>query len=166
MALEDLSVYIDYGPQMVTTGVNETVFYLGGKNKSPTKFSGKLNSGNYQDSPRAWASLCSGKKGQLAAWIDRSYGIADGTKIHDSFGMIIGGGAGSTKQYTTAIHRQLKRDKTNYLSLLKGESYQWRGGYTWSSHAVKSGFVASMKYLDNGRVRRVDALSGEIYLNP
>ncbi|WP_179028122.1 hypothetical protein [Pseudomonas hunanensis] len=166
LALENISIFIDYGPQMVATGVNETVFYLGGNNTSPTKFNGKLNSGNYLDSPTAWASLCSSNKGQLAAWIDRTYGIADGTRIHESFGMIIGGGPGSTKQYTTAIHRLLKREKANYYSLLAGERYQWRGGYSWSSQTAKPGFVASMKYLDNGRVRRVDALSGLNYINP
>ncbi|MDD2133370.1 hypothetical protein [Pseudomonas kurunegalensis] len=166
VALEDLSVFIDYGPQMVTTGVNEKVFYLGGMNETPAKFNGNLNSGNFKEAPKAWASLCSSRKGQLAAWIDRGYGIADGTHIHESFGMIIGGGPGSVKQYTTAIHRQLKRDKSNYLTLSKGDRYQWRGGYSWSSGRSKPGFVASMKYLDNGRVRQADALSGAIYLNP
>jgi len=167
LALEDLQFYIDYGCQMVAGGVSDTLFYLGGQLTAPVPFDGTLTSGSPSAYPDAWAALCTSANGQLAAWIDRSYGIADGKQVSEAYGLIIGGGT-TTKQYTTAIHRLLQRnpDNPNYMRLDSGKSYKWRGGYSWGPVDVKPGFVASMRYLDNGRMRRANALSGTVIINP
>ncbi|MGC9741837.1 hypothetical protein JTH53_04360 [Pseudomonas capeferrum] len=128
LALEDLEFYIDYGCQMVAT-VNDTLFYLGGQLEAPVPFDATLTSGSPSVYPDAWAVLCTAANGQLAAWIDRSYGVADGSQVSERYGLIIGGGT-TIKQYTTAIHRLLERNKDapNYMPLKAGKSYAWRGG--------------------------------------
>ncbi|MBA6088606.1 hypothetical protein H4C81_06825 [Pseudomonas monteilii] len=168
MALEDVQFYIDYGCQMVAGGVSDTLFYLGGQLSEPVPFDSTLTSGSPSVYPEAWAALCTSANGQLAAWIDRSYGVADGKQVSEAYGMIIGGGAASTKQYTTAIHRFLQRnpDSPNYMELPSGKSYKWRGGYSWGPVDVKPGFVASLRYLDNGRMRRANAINGTVIINP
>ncbi|MNH14268.1 hypothetical protein D3C79_738570 [compost metagenome] len=165
MALEDVQVYVDYGCQMVTTGANDTLFYLGGQFAAPIPFDNKVNSGSPAAYPGAWAVLTSGAQGQLTAWIDRHYGIADGAQVYEGFGLIVGGSS-SNKQYTTAIHHLLRRGSPNFMPLAAGQKYKWRGGYSWGPLEVSDGFVASTRYLDGGRVRRADAVSGQVVLNP
>lgn len=166
IALEDLQFYIDYGCQMVAT-VNETLFYMGGQFSEPVPFDPTLTSGSPSAYPDAWAVLCTGANGQLAAWIDRGYGVADGSQVSEEYGLIIGGST-TVKQYTTAIHRFLQRNPVNpnYMPLEAGKSYKWRGGYSWGPVDVKPGFVASLRYLDNGRMRRANAVNGTVIINP
>lgn len=168
LALEDLQMYIDYACQIVTTSVNDKLFYLGGQFPEPIDWDGKVNSGNAIDYPDAWAVITTSANGQLTAWIDREYGIAQRRLVDPVRGMIRGGGDASTKQYTTAYNRPLVRDPTtpNYIALAAGERYQWRGGYSWSSVKVVDGFAASFNYLDNGVIRRADAFTASMYLKP
>ena len=168
LALEDLQLYIDYACQIVTTNVNDKLFYLGGQFPEPIDWDGKVNSGNAIDYPDAWAVITTSVNGQLTAWIDREYGIAKSRQVDPVRGMIRGGGDGSTKQYTTAYNRPLVRNPTtpNYIALAAGERYQWRGGYSWGPVDVKAGFVASTRYLDGDRIRRADAVSALAVLNP
>lgn len=166
LALENLEFYIDYGCQMVAT-VNDTLFYMGGQLEAPVPFDPTLTSGSPTIYPNAWAVLCASANGQLAAWIDRGYGVADGSQVSDRYGLIIGGST-TTKQYTTAIHRLLERNvqNPNFMPLPAGKSYKWRGGYSWGPVNVKPGFVASLRYLDNDRMRQANALSGALVINP
>ncbi|MNG74478.1 hypothetical protein D3C79_329590 [compost metagenome] len=168
LALEDLQMYIDYACQIVTTTVNDKLFYLGGQFPEPIDWDGKVNSGNAIDYPDAWAVITTSANGQLTAWIDRDYGIAKSRQVDPVRGMIRGGGDASTKQYTTAYNRPLVRNPTtpNYIALAAGERYQWRGGYSWGPVDVKAGFVASTRYLDGDRIRRADAVSALAVLNP
>ncbi|MNO98757.1 hypothetical protein D3C76_905110 [compost metagenome] len=165
LALEDLQIYVDYGCQMVTDGANDTLFYLGGQFPAPIPFDNTKNSGLAAEHRGAWAVLTTGSAGQLMAWMDRSYGIADGSEVYSGYGMIVGG-SGSAKQYTTAIHRFLVRGSPNYMQLNAGKTYKWRGGYSWGPVDVKAGLVASTRYLDGGRIRRADAVSALAVLNP
>lgn len=168
LALEDLQLYIDYGCQIVTTAVNDKLFYVGGQFESPIDWDGKVMSGNPIDYPNAWAVITTSANGQLAAWMDRDYGIAQSRQIDPIRGLIRGGGDASTKQYTTAYNKSLLRNPPtpNYIELAAGKRYQWRGGYSWSSVKVADGFVSSFNYLENGVIRRADAVSGPMYLKP
>lgn len=144
------------------------LFYLGRQLSAPVAFDNTLTSGSPSAYPDAWAALCTSSNGQIAAWIDRNYGVADGSQVYEGYGLIIGGSAGSSKQYPTAIHRLLERNAVtpNYMPLPAGQRYQWRGGYSWGPVDLATGFVASMRYLDDGKVRRADVLSGVAVLNP
>lgn len=169
-AMEDLQLYIDYGPQLVHINLEQTVFFIGGQFAAPVPYVTGLGSGKPSEYPDAWAVLCTGADGQLGAWIDRNYGIAGAENTSDDFDLMTGSGAGSTsrKQYPTAYHRRLDRDPVNpnYLPLAAGKSYKWRGGYSWQPVAPKSPFVASMDYMLDGRVRRVDAISASRTVSP
>ncbi|MNP04435.1 hypothetical protein D3C76_963480 [compost metagenome] len=166
VALEDLQTYIDYGCQIVTTGVNDTLFYLGGQFPAPIPWDGKVISGSVNDYRDAWAVLTTSAQGQLCAWMDREYGIAASRQVVPERGLIRGGGDASTKQYTTAYNKWNVRGPSNMIPLAAGARYQWRGGYSWGPVDVKAGMVASTRYLDGGRIRRADAVSALTVLNP
>lgn len=165
-ALENLQLYIDYGCQIVTTAVNDTLFYLDGQYATPIVWDGDAISGNALDYPNAWAVLTTSTNGQLVAWMDRSYGITFQRYVDPIRGLIRGGGSSSTKQYTTAYNKWNVRGPSNLIPLNAGEKYQWRGGYSWGPLNTASGFVASMRYLSEGQTRRVDVISAQLYLNP
>jgi hypothetical protein len=169
-AMEDLQLYIDYGPQLVHINLEQTVFFIGGQFAAPVPYVTGLGSGKPSAYPDAWAVLCTGADGQLGAWIDRNYGIAGAENTSEDFDLMTGSGAGSTsrKQYPTAYHRRLVRDAVNpnYLPLAAGQSYKWRGGYSWQPTAPKSPFVASMDYMLDGRARRVDAITASRTVSP
>lgn len=166
MALEDLDIYIDYACQIVTSGVNDTMFYLGGQFPTPIPFDGTVNSGAPSAYPDAWAVLTTSANGQLAAWIDRDYGVAAEEHIYEGYGKIIGGGSASTKQYTSAIHKFLQRNPANAMRLEAGKSYQWRGGYSWGPVSLPDGMVATLRYMDEWRIRRAFAVSASKVLKP
>lgn len=162
-AYEPVQLYIDYGPQLVNLNVEEKIFYFNGQYAAPVAYDPGATSGKPSEFPDAWAVLCTGADGQLGAWIDRNYGIADPKNSVDDYGLMIGSGAGSTsrKQYPTAYHRRLARDTVtpNFLPLATGASYKWRGGYVWQPVMTRTGVVAGFDYLLGGRVRRAEAAS-------
>jgi hypothetical protein len=166
MALEDVDIYTDYACQIVTTGVNDTLFYLGGQFPQPIPFDSTVNSGLPADYPDAWAVLTTSANGQLAAWIDRKYGVAAESQIFENYGKIIGGGGISPKQYTTAINRERVRNPANAMRLQAGKSYQWRGGYSWGPVSLPDGMVATLRYMDEWRIRRAFAESASTVLKP
>ncbi|WP_063912481.1 hypothetical protein [Pseudomonas sp. p21] len=166
MALEDVDIYIDYACQIVTSGVNDTLFYLGGQFPTPIPFDGTVNSGAPSAYPDAWAVLTTSANGQLGAWIDRNYGVAAEEHIYEGYGKIIGGGSASSKQYTSAIHKFLQRDPANAMRLQAGKSYQWRGGYSWGPVSLPDGMVATLRYMDEWRIRRAFAVSANKVLKP
>ncbi|KEY87839.1 hypothetical protein MBA34_17900 [Pseudomonas capeferrum] len=166
MALEDVDIYTDYACQIVTTGVNDTLFYLGGQFPQPIPFDSTVNSGSPADYPDAWAVLTTSANGQLAAWIDRKYGVAAESQIFENYGKIIGGGGTSTKQYTTAINKERVRNPANAMRLQAGKSYQWRGGYSWGPVSLPDGMVATLRYMDEWRIRRAFAVSASKILKP
>ncbi|QMP23941.1 GDSL family hydrolase [Pseudomonas phage DDSR119] len=158
---EAVQVYIDYGPQLVTINVEETIFFFDGQYASPIPYDPGANSGKPSEYPNTWAVVTTGADGQLGAWIDRSYGIAEAKNSSDEFGFITGSGAGSTsrKLYPTAIHQPLRRADGG-IQFMAGESYFWRGGYTWSPKVTRAGMVATMEYMLGGTVRRAEAATG------
>ncbi|MNP71187.1 hypothetical protein D3C76_1675380 [compost metagenome] len=110
--------------------------------------------------------LTTSANGQLAAWIDRKYGVAAESQIFENYGKIIGGGGTSTKQYTTAINKERVRNPANAMRLQAGKSYQWRGGYSWGPVSLPDGMVATLRYMDEWRIRRAFAVSASKILKP
>jgi len=164
---EAVQVYIDYGPQLVAANVEERMFFFDGQYATDIPYDTAANSGKPSEYPNAWAVVTTGTEGQLGAWIDRNYGVADAKNSSDEFGLIIGSGEGSTsrKLYPTAIHRPLRRADGG-MQFGAGESYFWRGGYTWSPKVTRSGMVATMEYMLGGTVRRAEAATGSRTYSP
>lgn len=166
MALEDVDIYTDYACQIVTQGVNDTLFYLGGQFPAPIPFDGTVNSGAADAYPDAWAVLTSSANGQLGAWIDRDYGVAAENQIYAPYGKIIGGTTPGAKQYTTAINKKRVRSPGNAMRLEAGATYRWRGGYSWEPVIIPAGMVATLRYMDEWRVRSAFAVSAGRVLKP
>lgn len=125
-AIEGAVVTIDNGPQTVTTGFQGDLLFLAGQYEAPQAFDSALTAGLKSAYPDAWAVVFSSADGQMMTWMDRTYGVGDGSLVASDRPMIRGGGAGNTKFYHAAIAGVAK-------PLAQGEAYRWRGGYAWQA---------------------------------
>lgn len=132
-ALEPIIVKTDNGPQMVTTGYQETCHFFGGIQQARIAFADALNSGQKSLAPNAWADVCgSAANGYQISWMNRSYGIGDGRYVGGTAGYMRQGGSGNTKHYHAAV-------ASYSLNMVAGDSYQWNGGYAWAPNGNVAG---------------------------
>ena len=125
VALEDIRVNTDNGPQMFSGGYSTLLFYDGELQERIPLPEGSLSSGAHTDYD-AWAMVLGDpENGFHGAWVDKDFGAGDGRYVGGSAGyfrkgsgvklysnIVGGGGAGAT--------------------LLADERYEWHGGYFWS----------------------------------
>lgn len=160
-ALEDLRVSSDYGPQLVSTGFNDTQLFLDGQFAGRIAFDSASNSGPFSDYPDAWAVILqSSVNGQLASWLDHSYGVGNGAHVAPAEPRIRGGGGTSTKQYHAAI-----RNMTTPLQMAAGDTYQWRGGYALSAPVVAGeGFDSELSFVQDSAPRHAMIVDASDYV--
>ena len=141
-ALEDILVYQDNGPQTFTVGYQSGTFIYYGKSNARAAFTSTTNSGAKSSNPDVWAVVFQDDdNGQLAAWMDRSFGIGDGQHVKSSWPYIRGGGSGNTKFYHAAVVSD------DGVPLAAGESYEWRGGWAWQqATTVAAGFDSTLTF--------------------
>ena len=141
-ALESIVLRQDNGPQTFTTGFQDGSLLYYGKNNVRIEFTSTTNSGNKSESPDVWAvSFHSQVSGQLVAWMDRGYEAGDGRYVRDNWPYIRGGGSTNTKFYHAAVV------STEGVSLAKGDSYEWRGGWSWQPRTgIGAGIDSSFAY--------------------
>ena len=122
-ALESVSVEADNGPQAVTVGFQGTQLFYGGTNTARVGFDPTAASGNKSVAPNAWALVLQHPtNGQLVTWMDRAFGVGNGSNVASNRALIRIGGASNTKAYHAAI-------AGTPLDLSPQTSYKWRGGY-------------------------------------
>ena len=125
---KDLVIDRDYDPQMVAKGFEDRLLILNGQNTHFQSFSGEINSGNKVVHPRAWAAIAQSRNGQQVSWINRGYGIANGSYVSPDTFLIKGSGKSTGKKI---CHEATYGDEA--FTLLSGQSYKWRGGYSCQS---------------------------------
>lgn len=158
---KDLVVDRDYGPQMVAKGFDERLLILDGKNTHFQSFSGELNSGIKEVHPRAWAAIAQSRNGQQVSWIDRDYGIADGSCVSPDTFLIKGSGKSTGKKI---YHAAICGDDA--FTLLPGQSYKWRGGYSWQFKTGKSvNHIATFRFLKQQSINFTAVKSACFYTN-
>ncbi|WP_334158460.1 hypothetical protein [Achromobacter insolitus] len=142
LALEDVLVFQDNGPQTFTVGYQSGTFIYYGKANTRVAFTSVTNTGAKASSPNAWAVVFQdGENGQLAAWMDRTFEIGDGRHVQETSPLIRGGGVGNTKFYHAAVV-----DDTG-IPLASGQAYEWRGGWAWQQiNAVSASLDSSLTF--------------------
>lgn len=127
-ALEDIVIKRDRALQLNTQGYRDSALFLDGNVRGRTRWdSVTSNSGPRNSSPNAWAALLKGKYGVLGVWMDRSFGAAtELSTVAEDAPLIHGpGNTKSHKLYNAIVYKSQRM-------LAAGESYEWRGGYSWS----------------------------------
>lgn len=139
--LEPVRMYSDGGTQMVGTGWEDGAQFYKGKNREMIKVvaSDDFNAGDKADFPDVWASvLKSDELGFMASWIDRDYGVKNNFVADNE--QLSFKGKNLYKFYNFAI-----RSPVVPFEFKDGESYAWKGGYSYYPHSlidgIESGFV-------------------------
>jgi len=159
-AIEDLGFQLDYGPQLVSTGLGDSILFVGGMTKDRVPFTQSLSSGPSSTYPDAWAVILQSGNGQLSSWMDRTYGVGTGDHVADTNSLIRVGGGISTKVYHAAIFNY-----ENPLHLAAGESYKWRGGYALQSPNVEpAGFDSLLRFSQDGSTRLAWVIDANDYV--
>lgn len=136
-ALEALTVEGDNGPQTVTTGFQGTQLFYGGTNTARVAFDPTVSSGTKAAAPNAWALVFQDPaNGQLTTWMDREYGVGNGSNVASNRAYVRLGGATNTKAYHAAV-------AGTPLQLPAGQSYKWRGGYALQAPGLQPAGVDS-----------------------
>ncbi|MEG1079227.1 MAG: hypothetical protein RSE44_11765, partial [Pseudomonas sp.] len=146
--LEDVTVITENGPQAYIGGFMDTQMLPDSINpvREPLDLSKK--SGPREEYPDAWLTLMRSANGTMAAWVDRSFGAGDGRYVDYRLPYIRGGG---TKFYNSIVGGIP-------TEILKGKSYEWRGGFHFFANDAKDGFDTRMA-IGVGRKKKVVAVN-------
>lgn len=148
VALEDVLIRQDNGPQIFTNGFQSgTLLYYGASN-TRTPFTSTTNSGNKSVNPDVWAIVFQDtQNGQLSSWMDRTFGVGDGRYVRNNWPYIRGGGSNNTKFYHAAVV------SSEGVPLSANEFYEWRGGWAWQqATTVSQGFDSTVTFNRDGNI--------------
>lgn len=132
-ALEAVTVRIDNGLQIVTTGFQGTQLVLGGDPAASGAWAVPANAGPKSAYSGAWAVLFANAGLQMAIWMDRGYGAGNAASVASDRPLIRSHDTG-TKWYFAVV-------AGTDLNLAAGQSYRWRGGYRWGVKGRPSPFA-------------------------
>lgn len=142
-ALEACIVEQDNGLQVVGNGFEASCHYYDGEAKARQLAAAVTHSGMKNIAPDAWAMSLSGPNGLFNCWMDRSYGLGNGSNVYPQ-------DAYMRKNSTIwkFYHAVISRPDAG-LSMSAGQTYDWRGGYSLAPESmtagtgIDSGFVFS-----------------------
>lgn len=163
IALEDIVVEKDNGCQVITaffaSDPTSTQIMLNAQLKTRSTYNNDADSGTKQSHPNAWLVNFNSDKLSLTTWMDREYGLGDGSQVSSSLPMIRNGGGSNNKTYHAVI------SGGSGLALSAGQSYKWRGGYSFDDGKSISSFkdITLDLLRENGR-QKVIVMSGDNYL--
>lgn len=143
-ALEAITVSTDYGPQLVTTGFDDTQIIPGGATASRIAYDNAATSGTKAAAPKAFGIVLKDPtNGQLSMWIDRAYEYGDARNVGAAEALVRGGG-GATHKFYNAVVRGAP------LALVAGDSYRWRGGYSLQAPGLPGANIDSFFSANRG----------------
>lgn len=130
VALEACTVSLDNGPQSVTSGFSTgTQRMLGAQDGSRTAYAANTSSGIFASYPKAWAVIFTLPHIQQVVFMDRSFGLGDGSQI--------GGSSAAFRKHEINDKWYAAVIAGRPLVMSAGDKYQWRGGYAWQSSGYK-----------------------------
>lgn len=126
-----------------------------------------LTSGNKLDAPTAWANVVKNNTlGFFAAWIDRGYGVKMDWVKDDN--------PPSSRNLSKCYNFSVKWDNLGGTTdpnkhMNAGDSYTWRGGYSYSPVDIVTGLDGAFVFWQNGKLRlavanKTESLNGTIKL--
>ncbi|QXR37304.1 hypothetical protein EGK70_007390 [Alcaligenes aquatilis] len=168
VAKEPIYIQRDSGLQLVSAGYMDTVIFPGGINTQRNPFDTFTSeSGPSSDAPDAWAVVMKGPQGQIAMWMDRTFGLAALTEhVAPNRALVRAAKSSSTKVYNSLIYGADLSEAPDDTALFMqtGDSYRWRGGYTWSvPSAYQAGIDSEICRIINGIARHAIVFSDASY---
>ncbi len=134
-ALEPIKIFYEGGTQIVGEGWDDAVSFYNGVTKGFVENTGQyLEAGTKATAPNSWAVVLKSQKlGFVAAYIDREYGSK--TDLIPADGIMAAKNTGSSYKFYNFTVR-------NY-EMSAGESYLWRGGYSYAPKSIANGIESA-----------------------
>jgi len=155
LALEDIKIRIDNGPQMGVYGAYPDWVHYIGDNRGPLLADNPdaVAAQSKTDAPNVFALVCKHPtNGFCASWLDRNYEAGDGRYVSPTLPYARKNTA-SWKFYQAVISGV-------HTTFLAGQSYRWRGGYAWAPNDIADGDVnCGFQYTKGGKQWLVWALN-------
>lgn len=155
LALEDIKIRIDNGPQMGVYGAYPDWVHYIGDNRGPLLASdpAAVAAQSKTDAPNVFALVCRHPtNGFCASWLDRNYEAGDGRYVSPTL-PFARKNTGSWKFYQAVISGV-------HTTFLAGQGYRWRGGYAWAPNDIAVGDVnCGFQYTKGGKPWLVWALN-------
>lgn len=155
-ALEPIKIWREGGTQLVGTGWQDRYHFWGGiQEGSVAGDSGILNGGTKAQAPTLWACVCkSDTLGYVAAYIDRSFGA--GMDLVQPDDLPAQKNVSSYKFYNFTV-----KDEANQYHMDTGDSYTWRGGYSYAPLGIVDDLDGAFLFNQAGRRRLAIANTAE-----
>ncbi len=153
-ALEPIKIFYEGGTQIVGEGWDDAVSFYNGVTKGFVENTGQyLEAGTKSTAPNSWAVVLKSQKlGFVAAYIDREYGSK--TDLIPADGVIAAKNTGSSYKFYNFTVRNHE--------MVTGESYSWRGGYSYSPKSIADGIESAFMTKIGGRSAvGYEALAGQ-----
>lgn len=153
-ALEPMRITREGGTQMTTSGWRDEFHFYGGKNQGPEVYSSAhSNSGTKAEAPDVWACVCkSYDLGYFAAWIDREYGVKSDYVADADY---------LSHKNTSKLYNFTVRNEADGHLLDAGESYEWRGGYSYAPIGIVDGLDGAWIFRQGNKLRLAVANSAD-----
>ncbi|VVD29145.1 hypothetical protein [Paraburkholderia dioscoreae] len=149
--LEQVKIKKHYGLQICASGFQSSVHFVNGWAQGRQTISAgvNLNAGPYSSNPNVYWIACRGQYGDVAMWIDSSFGIVPARPIDPTqTAGIFQPYSGAGKAYEVMVL------STTGVIYNPGAGYMFRGGYVWGSNLSNDQNVdCSFRYTDNGAIR-------------
>ncbi|WP_213305936.1 hypothetical protein [Paraburkholderia sacchari] len=165
-ALEAVRVKTHYGLQINAKGFQDSVHFVGGQQQGRVACTASLNAGPYSKYPDVHWICMRGQYGDVAMWLDPTFGIVPSRPIDASqYAGRYEPYTGSGKAYEVVVLKS-----SGYL-IDAGNGYAFRGGYVWGANLSADALVdCAYRYLDGGRTRYAVVFSGagaaDVHLAP
>lgn len=148
-ALEDVLLARDSALQCVTSGFQDQLCFYGKSRKQP--YQEGISSGSKADAPDVMGvGLFSAQNGQMVMWLDRKWEAGRGDMLHDAHPLVRISGGKAYLAVALDVDEHQKDIQTTIL-LRKGQSYRYRGGYSWLAAEETEGVDSLFYYRINGK---------------
>ena len=168
-ALEPIEIIREGGTQMVFTGWEDGGYHFyGGIQQRSLPIPGvPSDSGTKTEAPDVWATLVkSNTLGYFASWIDRDFGVK--TDLVKADNPLSSRNQNKTYNYSVK-YDHIAGNTDPYYQMATGDSYSWRGGYSYAPIGMVTGMDSAFVFRQNGALRlavanRAGSLSGLVRL--
>ncbi|TMV43334.1 hypothetical protein FE783_35470 [Paenibacillus mesophilus] len=148
-ALEDVLLARDSALQCVTVGFQEQLCFYGKSVRQP--YVNGMSSGSKGSAPDVMGvGLFSEENGQMVMWLDRHWEAGEGDMLHNDHPLVRISGNKAYLAVALDVDEDQHDIKTT-VALKAGQSYRYRGGYSWQATANHSGIDSSFYYHINGK---------------
>lgn len=165
-AKEQIVVYRDGGFQMTGFGFEGNGLHYNDTVHARVEKASFSNAASKASAPEVWAtSLYQAGRGYQTSWIDRSFGLGDGSQVADSWPLAYRNTGGTWKFYHSVVERQ-----DGSFVMQAGDTYAFAGGYAWTPEGMTTGADSAFLHTRFGKrclgYAFLGAAAGLLYPDP